>query len=95
MSHVLPKFKDVEELFEVERILAVRQGRRSTEYLVQWKNYSLDESSWEEEWRLQDSIPAVEEFLHRVAAFHIKLEDEPSVKQEVKLEHEVIDLTDD
>lgn len=81
---------DVEEAFEVERILNVRQGRRCTEYFVQWKGYSLDECSWEEDWRLESCHDAIEELLLRIADYQAKLEIKKEVKEE---QREIIDLT--
>lgn len=55
---------DVEEVFEVERILWARVGEHDAEYLVKWVGYA--EPTWEEAWRLdgcKESIAAYEQSL--------------------------------
>lgn len=48
--------------YEVERVLAVRKLRGSTEYLVRWKGYGSWEDSWEPEENLTNAKQAVEAF---------------------------------
>jgi hypothetical protein len=51
---------DVEELFEVEHVLASRVGMYYTEYLVQWVGY--DELTWEESPRLESAQESIRAF---------------------------------
>jgi hypothetical protein len=47
---------DKEEEFEVEFILAYREGRKGREYLVYWKGYSLVEDTWEPVGNLKNAL---------------------------------------
>jgi Chromo (CHRromatin Organisation MOdifier) domain len=52
----------LEEEYEVEAIKDKRERRRKIEYLVKWKDYPDEESSWEPREHLLHSQRKVQEF---------------------------------
>lgn len=65
---------DVEEVFEVEKILNHRIRNGQAEYYVRWVGYSWDESSWEPARNLSGAAEAIKEFHSRMEQIHIKQE---------------------
>jgi hypothetical protein len=54
---------DGEEEFEVESVLAYREGRKGREYLVHWKGYSLAEDTWEPVSNLKNALDKLREYM--------------------------------
>ncbi len=67
-------FKDI---YEVELLLDERTKNGKKEYLVKWKNYSLDSSTWEPE----------ENILHEKI-----IKDYEKLKAEVEMDHRIYEL---
>jgi hypothetical protein len=53
---------DVTEEYQVEGILDSRRRRRALEFLVKWKNYPLEEATWEPEKNLTKVKKMITEF---------------------------------
>ncbi|XP_037031275.1 heterochromatin protein 1-like [Bradysia coprophila] len=58
-SKANPRSKKSEEFYEIERILGKRIVNSKVEYLVHWKGFSRDESSWEPEGPLKSDYVQV------------------------------------
>jgi DNA (cytosine-5)-methyltransferase 1 len=54
---------DGEEEFEVESVLAHREGRKGREYLVHWKGYSPVEDTWEPVGNLKNALNKLREYM--------------------------------
>ena len=64
-SKYRPKVKPtVLGLYEVERIVAKRDRKRTAEYFIQWKNYSSVENTWEPAEHLPEHLLAAFESRH-------------------------------
>jgi len=50
----MPTSEDIEEEYEVERIVGCRKKNGRIEYLIKWKGYSSDENTWEPEANLNE-----------------------------------------
>ena len=53
---------DSEKEYEVEKILDRQERRGKTKYLVKWKEYIVEENTWEELENLKNAMEKVEEF---------------------------------
>ena len=53
---------DSEKEYEVEKILDKQERRGKTKYLVKWKEYIVEENTWEELENLKNAMEKVEEF---------------------------------
>ena len=53
--------------YEVEQILHRRSRKKTIEYLVKWKGYDLDESTWEPKQNLTGSQEFIQEYENRVS----------------------------
>jgi len=51
-----------EEEFEVEKILNKRTIRGKKKFLVRWKDYTVEEDTWESRKNLENAKELVEEF---------------------------------
>jgi len=60
-----PELIDNELHHEVESILKKRRIGRQVQYLVKWKGYTLEESTWEPLAHLQRSKDTIQEFENR------------------------------
>ena len=71
----LPEVIDDHEEFEVEKILDSRFYRKHLQFLVQWKGYPLEDSTWEPESNVKNAAEAIADFYqaHPGAPRHIQV----------------------
>jgi hypothetical protein len=57
-----PDLIDGQEEFEVQNVLRHRRKGKGLQYLVRWKNYSINEDTWEPERNLKNAEEVLEEY---------------------------------
>jgi hypothetical protein len=57
--------EEYEEEYEVEDVLNLRLNRGKREYLIKWKGYPLNESTWEPMGNLEHCHDKIREFHHK------------------------------
>ena len=57
-----PEIKEGYYEYEVEKILGKRKKRGSTQYLIKWKGYPTEESTWEPERNLRNAQKIIQDF---------------------------------
>ena len=81
----MKKRNEREKEYEVEKIIGKKMNGNSKEYLIKWKGYSEDESTWEPESNLENARLSIEKFEYSIKKQEKKLNNKKRIKQSINI----------
>ena len=76
----MKKTNNREKEYEVEKIIGKKVNGNCKEYLIKWKGYSEDESTWEPESNLENAKLSIEKFESLIKKQEKKLNNKKRIK---------------
>ena len=79
----MKKRNEREKEYEVEKIIGKKMNGNSKEYLIKWKGYSENESTWEPESNLENARLSIEKYESLMKKQEKKLNNKKRIKKSI------------